>query len=84
MFMPSSGSLKPESSVKACRLFQIVDTPESSETPLNTLRCATPHKANRTVVVSGIVYGRKLVNRKAAGRNPKKNLSGNGGGSDFD
>jgi len=51
MFMPSSGSLKPESSVKACRLFQIVDTPESSETPLNTLRCATPHKTNRTVVI---------------------------------
>jgi hypothetical protein len=51
MFMPSSGSLKPESSVKPCRLFQIVDTPESSETPLNTVRCDTPQKTNRTVVI---------------------------------
>jgi hypothetical protein len=40
--------------------------------------------AGIVIGVSGIVYGRKLVNRKAAGRNPKKNLSGNGGGSDFD
>jgi len=28
-----------------------VDTPESSETPLNTVRCDTPQKTNRTVVV---------------------------------
>jgi len=42
--------MKPESIAKPRRLFQIVDTPESSETPLNTVRSAIPQQTNRTVV----------------------------------
>jgi hypothetical protein len=39
---------------KLYRLFQIVDTPESSEAILNTVLVGTPQQTNRTVVISGI------------------------------
>jgi hypothetical protein len=50
-FMPSSGSVKPESIAKPYRPFQIVDTPESSETILNTVLVGTQQPTNRTVVL---------------------------------
>jgi hypothetical protein len=52
-FMPSSGSLKPGSIAKPYQPIQIVDTPESSETILNTALTALPKQTNRTLVTSG-------------------------------
>jgi hypothetical protein len=49
-FPSASGSFNPQSIAKPYRLFQIVDTPESSETVLNTALVGTPQQPNRTVV----------------------------------
>jgi hypothetical protein len=49
-FPSASGSFNPQSIVKPYRLFQIVDTPESSETVLNPVLVGPPQQTNRTVV----------------------------------
>jgi hypothetical protein len=49
-FPSPSGSFNPQSIAKPYRLFQIVDTPESSETVLNTVLVGTPQQTNPTVV----------------------------------
>jgi hypothetical protein len=50
-FPSASGSFNPQSIAKPYRLFQIVDTPESSGTILNPVLVGPPQQTNRTVVM---------------------------------